>query len=98
MSKRILSLLLCVVMLVGLIPYGAVKADAVVLDKRLEYTGGATFDNDRDQLCMTDEFAAVPLSFEATVMLPAGYTDRAGVIAGNYRNGPNGGEFDSTRD
>ena len=99
MKKRILSLLLCAVMLLGLIPNGAVRVSAEeVTTPTLNITGGATFTDDRDQLCMEEEFAAVPLSFETTIMLPAGYTDRAGVIVGNYRNGPNGGEFDSTRE
>jgi len=59
---------------------------------------GVSFTSDTDQLAMEQEFDAVPLSFEATVKLPAGYTDRGGVIAGNWRNGNNYGEFDSTRE
>ena len=98
MLGKALALLLALVMVAGMLPGAAISRASAAAPTGLSYAGGKTFSNDTDQLCMEEELSAAPLSFEATVMLPAGYTDRAGVIAGNWRNGNNYGEFDSSRE
>ena len=56
----------------------------------MDYTAsnaGKTFKSGEDVLAIEGEFSEVPKTYEATFILPKSYTDRAGVVIGNYDGG-----------
>lgn len=75
MKKRIVSIALAVIMVVSMIPFSLFTASAD--------DAGMTF-NVNDIYSTAKFLEAAPNTFEFTVRLPKGYTDRPGVIFSNY--------------
>ena len=100
MMKKLLSLLLCAVMLLGMAATAA-PAYAVEPEPTLTVTGGKSFSGATDQLAMEKRLDEIPLSFETTITVPEEYAasdKRGGIIVSNYVTGVGGASFDSTRE